>query len=649
MMKNDNLFVPLDVDILRKYCLWIIFKYKLDPHHQQQNSSRGDLIGGFIDRWINKIPETLIFKKLVDKYYDDEDFEVINDYFIYEKESAKNAPDIIGLKYKNNFYKFATFKEDKWEINENAPFVEVKTFRNTQKLITIPSTQFLENHYYTFVESTVNDLYLLHLFDKKNFLKNDKYYLMFDDYQIFNENNSSIAKNPIDVVKKEKLNNYLEDNLRGYKLIGIYKGEFLKDYSVEVGKTEESNPEKPRYLDSIDKYDYDEIEPIQSENYNYFYKEQSIPILINIEDNSKVYLVEKNESNIILKVNGIAHIYSEIKFGDNSNIINEKLENSFYILNFKNEIRDLTNYYYLNNCKKALNLNFENSAEIFTGILNFYSNEYRNNKFKVIKSENCDFSILNSSKTTFSFSVDDDVEIKYEKRKKEESKDLTKGQHKIKFNQNGSIKEFNENNDEKKFLLSKIDENPRILDIKLDNKNSKIKFITKNKNDFIIKVNGEAHINNQKVKNKFYKIIFKDGVMQKPEKLDSHPILENKNIIELTDDKFYYHRIKDGEKNVPVKIYIGADNGTDAPLIFYENTKNSVFAEVKGKNIYINDKNVSNMGNESEIWKLSFKKFDRSSKKNEYVISKNALIASKKTFEDELINDFDDFIRNYND
>ena len=140
----DDNFIELDLEVLMQSCYWIVSKFNLDNFHQQQNSSRSDLIGGFFDRWINKTPESLIFNKLLEN----KSYTAVNDYFFYTDNSSKNAPDIIGLNYDDKYYKFAVFNDGEWEIIDNTPFIEMKTFRESQNLITIPETQFDKNHFW---------------------------------------------------------------------------------------------------------------------------------------------------------------------------------------------------------------------------------------------------------------------------------------------------------------------------------------------------------------------------------------------------------------------------------------------------------------------------------------------------------------------
>lgn len=69
------------IQVSKSYILplmyFIISKFQDENVHMQGISSKSDLIGGYIDRWINKLPENLIFNKFLLK---DKSYSVINDY-----------------------------------------------------------------------------------------------------------------------------------------------------------------------------------------------------------------------------------------------------------------------------------------------------------------------------------------------------------------------------------------------------------------------------------------------------------------------------------------------------------------------------------------------------------------------------------------
>ena len=86
--------VEITKDDLRKIVYFILMKFRGDPVHLQGTSAKRDLIGGYIERWFNKVAETIIFDKLLEK----KNYDVVSDYFIYANDSEKNAPDILGLR-----------------------------------------------------------------------------------------------------------------------------------------------------------------------------------------------------------------------------------------------------------------------------------------------------------------------------------------------------------------------------------------------------------------------------------------------------------------------------------------------------------------------------------------------------------------------
>lgn len=198
---------------------FIISKFEYDIFHIQGTSSKADLLGGFIDRWINRIPEVLIFNKLLLK---NKDYKVINDYFVYGNDSDKNAPDVLGLKIQNDkIIKFAEFEDSTWKGIVNMPWIEVKTFRKNQKMFTIRESQMEDDHYYVMAESDISPNYLKILF--QDIVFSDKYYnniLMDEDF--IKSNNKASLQQP---KKVEKFN---KDTIGTIKLLGIYKGKDIK-------------------------------------------------------------------------------------------------------------------------------------------------------------------------------------------------------------------------------------------------------------------------------------------------------------------------------------------------------------------------------------------------------------------------------------
>lgn len=224
MKKNTEFNKWLNVttkDIL-PLIYFIISMFQQENVHKQGTSSKSDLIGGYIDRWINKLPENLIFNKMLLK---DKNYKVVNDYFIYGAKSDKNAPDILGLKTINRLIKFAEFNNDTWEMCPGMPHIEVKTFRKNQKLVSVRDTQLEDDIYYVFVESNFEPDYLIRLFavealDAK--LAN----IIFMNSDFIKNNDYQILKQP------QKIKVSTGENIGYLRLISIIKGNDYKKHSV---------------------------------------------------------------------------------------------------------------------------------------------------------------------------------------------------------------------------------------------------------------------------------------------------------------------------------------------------------------------------------------------------------------------------------
>lgn len=214
-----NRKIDITKDDLIKMVYFIISKFEFDVFHMQGTSSKADLLGGFIDRWINRIPEVLIFNKLLLK---DKDYKVINDYFVYGNDSDKNAPDVLGLKTEDGkIVKFAEFEDTTWKQIRNMPWLEVKTFRKNQKMFTIRETQMEDEHYYVMTESDISPNYLKILF--QDIIFDNKFYdNIIMDESFVNSNDKESLQQP------KKVEKFDSDIIGTIQLLGIYKGKDIK-------------------------------------------------------------------------------------------------------------------------------------------------------------------------------------------------------------------------------------------------------------------------------------------------------------------------------------------------------------------------------------------------------------------------------------
>ena len=154
-------------------------------------STKQDLIGGIFDRWINIIPESIVFNKgILPKISNGKKVEVITDYYSYDPSSDKAgiAPDVIGLRINHNIVPFVQFNE-KWCPVNDMPQIELKTFKKTDYMVSLRN-QGYDEKYLVMVQSEFRVDYLIPYFDQSIF--NDSIYneMKIDDSKFVISNNN---------------------------------------------------------------------------------------------------------------------------------------------------------------------------------------------------------------------------------------------------------------------------------------------------------------------------------------------------------------------------------------------------------------------------------------------------------------------------
>ena len=225
-MDNKNLVEITKEDALRTF-YFIVAKTQDQKNGSMQGalSSKGDLIGGIFDRWINTVTESVIFNKAVFPLikFDDESIkaEVIPDYYLYNPKSAGIAPDVIGIRAKEKAIPFAVYDE-KWKPVENMPQIEVKTYKKNQKMISLRDQDY-SSKYLVMTETDLRIDYLLPFFDKSNFDKSIYEQMTMDDETFLKNRNDKIKKIPsIDVS---------DSSLGLVSLLGIVSADDFMKYS----------------------------------------------------------------------------------------------------------------------------------------------------------------------------------------------------------------------------------------------------------------------------------------------------------------------------------------------------------------------------------------------------------------------------------
>ena len=274
---------------------FILMKYSSDSLHMQGTSSKRDLVGGFIERWLNKLAETAVFDNLLQ----DKPYKAIPDYFLYNNESEKNAPDILGIKDNKKTIPFVQYNNGRWETVGNGPRVEVKALRKDQYLLGIRQPQMIDN-YYVFVESDLSPDYLTMIFEDEVFNEKNAELLKVDPVFIKSDKNSSIIS-PIKPKKAEIVGSF--------RLIGTY----TKDQILE--NTVSCKPKvSPRYVKSVSNVDKvtksQKPSKIKVLNNKFIYKNgNEIYLPISIEgDVRTTFIVKENKGSVFLKTGKILAI-----------------------------------------------------------------------------------------------------------------------------------------------------------------------------------------------------------------------------------------------------------------------------------------------------------------------------------------------------
>lgn len=161
-------------------------------------SSKSDFIGGIFDRWINIIPESLIFNKLILEDVRqiskaDTSLSVYSDFFHYNPKIVGIAPDVLGIKIDGKVIPFVKYDDtvsgkNFWVPQSGCPQIEVKSFKGKQYMVSLRNQSY-NDKYLVMVEMNLDPDYLLPFFNSR--LLNDIYtdLKMPSDFIISNNEN----------------------------------------------------------------------------------------------------------------------------------------------------------------------------------------------------------------------------------------------------------------------------------------------------------------------------------------------------------------------------------------------------------------------------------------------------------------------------
>lgn len=186
-------------------------------------AGKSDYMGGIFDRFINTLPESLIFNKaILPDIIKTKKIEVITDFYFYDPTKAGIAPDVIGIKVDGKPIPFAIF-DKKWKPIKNAPQIELKTFKKKDYMVSLRNQNY-DGKYLVMTTSNSRVDYLLPFFDKKVF-----------DESIFNEmsmDDSVFIKDSAGLISKVERVNLDSDSLGTVSLLKITTSTAFMDTSI---------------------------------------------------------------------------------------------------------------------------------------------------------------------------------------------------------------------------------------------------------------------------------------------------------------------------------------------------------------------------------------------------------------------------------
>lgn len=174
--------ITVEREDIKKAVYFISNLTQMQENHPMQGalSSKGDFMGGIFDRWINIIPEGILFNKcILPDVCPERNVEVITDYYDYSPKDVGIAPDVIGIRVDGRPIPFVVFN-DEWQAVEEMPQIEVKTFKENQYMVSLRN-QGYDDKYLVLALSSFDVDYLVPLMDHSLFHESIYQELHMDD------------------------------------------------------------------------------------------------------------------------------------------------------------------------------------------------------------------------------------------------------------------------------------------------------------------------------------------------------------------------------------------------------------------------------------------------------------------------------------
>lgn len=285
-------------------------------------SSKGDLMGGIFDRWINTIPESIIFNEYLKPRLNNGEhkIELIQDFYMYNPQKVGIAPDVLGIKINNKSIPFCVYEKSQdggicWNANNCYPQIEVKTLKTSQKMLSLRD-QHYSGKYLILAQSDLNIDYLIPFFDKtlfddkiKNSLTmNDGIFLKENPNGLITQTNKVKDNSPIigkvDVLIITKAEDFMK------KATLCQSGESVQYINNDISLKEFKKQPKESVDIKLSKY----LTNIGEKFYQFnddWYKEvicrENIKTLnVKIDGIDNISIIKINKSGLFIKVNGVA-------------------------------------------------------------------------------------------------------------------------------------------------------------------------------------------------------------------------------------------------------------------------------------------------------------------------------------------------------
>lgn len=207
-------------------------------------SSKSDLVGGIFDRWINIIPESIVFNhyflpKAVKKLDINKNVRVFSDFYMYDPKVVGIAPDVIGLQIENKIVPFVKYNDTKeetkfWVPQPGCPQIEVKSFFGKKYMVSLRD-QHYGDKFLVMVGANIDVDYLLSFFDKNIFTENEISKLTMP--------NDFIESDTKGLISKTKQVEFNRSNLGGLELLCVTTASQFRNIALKLNAGE-----IPRYF-----------------------------------------------------------------------------------------------------------------------------------------------------------------------------------------------------------------------------------------------------------------------------------------------------------------------------------------------------------------------------------------------------------------